>query len=145
MPPIGRAGNVEIGGAGYALVPGGYARAQQGTFGHRTGRVDLGDFGGGQRQPLHREEGRAWDAVGTAVYGGQGVEPWPNIASHGDTLATTPTAAARPRARRRRPRLRDRRSAPLPDGRADQVGPDKPLAGRPPARPRHDRPDTKTV
>lgn len=95
MPPTGQASDVEI-GAGYALAPDGYARAQQGSFGRRTGRVDPAGFGGGQRQPFHREECRGWDAIGTAaVYGAQGVEPWPHNAPHGDTLVTAPTAAVR--------------------------------------------------
>lgn len=94
--------DVEIAGAGYALVAGGYARRQQGSFQRRSGRIDLAGFGGGQRQPFQpaaadgASAGRGWDAVGTvAVYGGQGVEPWPNVAPHADALVGPPTTGQR--------------------------------------------------
>jgi len=105
--------DVEIGGAGYMLVPGRYRRSAEesrpapGAGGH-AGRVVIAGFAGGQRQAFAEGAGRAagtrpggeagsrsWDGIGVGpAYGGQGVEPWPAEVSHADALLDLPGLAA---------------------------------------------------
>ncbi len=73
-------GAIRLGGVEYPLVAGAYTRFDA-TGGPqvRTGRVAVSAFGGGQRQAVFADPAKSWDGVGVrAVYGGGGVEPWPN-------------------------------------------------------------------
>jgi hypothetical protein len=78
--------DVRIAGAGYMLAPGGYHRASDGVSEGRARRVVLRDFFGGQRRAFQLERDRGWDGLGVhGAFGGQGVEPWPSLATFADS------------------------------------------------------------
>jgi hypothetical protein len=77
---------ITLNGADYVVQPGGYRRESDGPPASRPQRVVHSDFYGGQRRAIRLEDDRGWDAVGAGpALGGQGVEPWPNIATWTDT------------------------------------------------------------
>ncbi len=78
--------DVLIAGAGYMLAPGGYHRSSDGVAEGRARRVVLRDFFGGQRRAFQMERDRGWDGLSVhGAFGGQGVEPWPAIATFADS------------------------------------------------------------
>lgn len=90
-----QATDIELGGVGFMVAPGTYRREQDGLPEGRTGRVVVRDFFGGQHRAVQLERDRSWDSldVGPAL-GGQGVEPWPNVAAYPDAaLAVDPPTA----------------------------------------------------
>ena len=98
-----QATDIVIDGAGYMLSPdkqggsGAYTRSQDGMSEGRTGRVTQRDFFGGQHRAYQLERDRSWDALGVGpAYGGQGVEPWPQIATVSLSASTPLTSAGRP-------------------------------------------------
>ncbi len=93
--------DISLDNAGYMLAPGVYQRTQDGMAEGRTGRIVMRDFFGGQHRALQLERDRGWDGIGTGpALDGQGVVPWPLIASTslatgGPTpLASTPVPTA---------------------------------------------------
>ena len=90
MPPTT---DVQIAGVGYMLAPGGYHRASDGVPEGRARRVVLRDFFGGQRRAFQLERDRGWDGLSVhGAFGGQGVEPWPSLATFADS-GFTPRAS----------------------------------------------------
>lgn len=59
-----------------------YTRTQDGMAEGRTGRISFTDFFGGQRRHLQLERDRAYDGLNVGpVMGGQGVQPWGQLAT----------------------------------------------------------------
>lgn len=88
--------DITLDGTPYMLLPGTYRRASAGPPEGRTGRIAISDFVGGQRRALQLERDTAWDSPGVGpAFFGQGVEPWPAIATHTDSVLRAVTAAQR--------------------------------------------------
>lgn len=93
--------DIELGGAGYQLAPGRYKRtAEEAATAPRGGRLQITGFAGGQRHPVAdpaargEAAARGWDGIGVGpVYGGAGVEPWPDESRFGDSMADLPSLA----------------------------------------------------
>ncbi len=80
--------DVRIAGTDYMLAPGAgaYRRGSDGLPEGRARRVVLRDFFGGQRRAFQLERDRGWDGlVVRGTLGGQGIEPWPHLATFADT------------------------------------------------------------
>ncbi len=74
--------DISLDNAGYMLTPGAYQRSQDGMAEGRTGRIVMQDFFGGQHRALQLERDRGWAGIGTGpALDGQGIVPWPHIAS----------------------------------------------------------------
>lgn len=83
--------DVVIDGAGYMIANRTYARTQDGMAEGRTGRIAFTDFFGGQRRHLQLERDRAWDGLNVGpVMGGQGVQPWGQLATSVPWMTTHP-------------------------------------------------------
>lgn len=88
--------DIILDGTPYMLLPGTYRRASAGPPEGRTGRITISDFVGGQRRALQLERDTAWDSPGVGpAFFGQGVEPWPAIAAHTDSVLRPVTTAQR--------------------------------------------------
>ncbi|MDQ3539994.1 MAG: hypothetical protein M3440_04845, partial [Chloroflexota bacterium] len=103
--PETQATDIVLDSAGYMIAParGGekgaaaYTRSQDGMNEGRTGRITQRDFFGGQHRAYQLERDRAWDSKGVGpTYGGQAVEPWPQITTVNLTGTTPLTSAGRP-------------------------------------------------
>jgi len=76
---------ITLNGADYVVQAGGYRREADGPPASRPQRIVHSDFYGGQRRAIRLEDDRGWDAVGAGpALGGQGVEPWPYVATWTD-------------------------------------------------------------
>jgi len=83
--------DITLAGAGYMVVPGSYARANDGLAEGRAGRVVQRDFFGGQGRAVQLERDRGWSSPGVGpALGGQGVEPWPNVTGWLDAVLPAP-------------------------------------------------------
>jgi hypothetical protein len=88
--------DIVLDGTPYMLLPGSYRRASAGPPEGRTGRVVINDFVGGQRRALQLERDTSWDSPGVGpAFFGQGVEPWPWMAAHTDSVLRPVTAGQR--------------------------------------------------
>lgn len=88
--------DIALDGAGYMVTA--YTRAQDGMADGRSGRVSMRDFFGGQRRAIQLERDKAGNGLGVGpVNGGQGVQPWGNVAASVamPTFGALPSAGAR--------------------------------------------------
>jgi hypothetical protein len=88
--------DITLDGNAFMLLPGSYRRASAGTPEGRTGRVTIADFVGGQRRAFQLERDTSWDSPGVGpAFFGQGVEPWPWMTPHTDSVLRPVSATQR--------------------------------------------------
>ncbi|MGH2352288.1 MAG: hypothetical protein ACRDJN_11830 [Chloroflexota bacterium] len=99
---MAQATDVEIAGAGYMLLPGGYKRSAEPGLPTKSDRLNLDTFAAGQlveqgTGDSRQGAGGGWGGLTVhAVLGGAGLEPWPNAALEEDAnLLANPSLAVR--------------------------------------------------
>lgn len=89
--------DITLDNAGYMLAPGAYQRSQDGAPEGRTGRIVMRDFFGGQRRAIQLERDRGWGGIRTGPsLDGQGIVPWPHLASSALNAASEIPSASTP-------------------------------------------------
>jgi hypothetical protein len=94
--------DIELNGVAFNVVPGAYKKglrkpiAVSNPARRRTGTTVFGPFDRGVLQASDDDEERGWSSLTVGpVFDGEGVEPFPNSATHADAMLDTPTTTLR--------------------------------------------------
>ena len=94
--------DIELNGVSFNVVPGAYTKGLRKRLAvskppaRKTGTAIFGPFQRGVLQASSEDDERGWSSLTVGpVFDGEGVEPFPNSATHADAMSDTPSTTVR--------------------------------------------------